>query len=93
MDGSKARFRWQKRQRRTELGGEGERAVQKETWISDSHHFLLKKHTAMTFDFPSFHGRGTRDEGDQGYGRRGALPPSMPSLSCLFSFLLSPDFH
>ena len=47
MDGSKARFRWQKRQRRTELGGEGERAVQKETWISDSHHFLLKKHTLI----------------------------------------------
>lgn len=48
---------------------------------------------ALTFDFPSFHGRGTRDEGDRGYSRRDALPPPIPSLSCLFSFLLSPDFH
>ena len=46
MDRSKARFRWQKR-RQTEFGGEGEKGVQKETWISDSHHFLLKKHTLI----------------------------------------------
>ena len=59
MDGSKARFRWQKRQRRTELGGEGERAVQKETWISDSHHFLLKKHTLILSPVLGVSGQGT----------------------------------
>lgn len=44
-------------------------------------------------DFPSFHGPGTRDKGDRGHSRRDALPPSVPSLCSLFSFLLSFDFH
>lgn len=53
---------------------------------------IISLHIALTFDFPPFHGRGTRDEGDQ--DTAGEMPfLHQFSLSCLFSFLLSPDFH
>ena len=38
-------------------------------------------------DFPSFHGPGTRDDGDWGHSRKDALPPLVPSLWLSLQFL------